>query len=45
MIEPESGVIRIDGVDISALGLSLLRSRMSVIPQVSTLRLTLGLRC
>jgi len=34
MVEPEGGVIRIDGVDISTLGLGTLRSAMSIIPQV-----------
>lgn len=33
MVEPESGVITIDGVDISTLGLRHLRSQMSIIPQ------------
>jgi hypothetical protein len=33
MVEPESGVITIDGVDISSLGLRHLRSQMSIIPQ------------
>lgn len=34
MIEPCGGCIRIDGVDISTLGLRHLRSKMSIIPQV-----------
>lgn len=33
MVEAESGVITIDGVDISTLGLRHLRSQMSIIPQ------------
>lgn len=33
MVEPESGDITIDGVDISTLGLRHLRSQMSIIPQ------------
>ncbi|KXZ51207.1 hypothetical protein GPECTOR_13g694 [Gonium pectorale] len=33
MVEPEGGCIRIDGVDISKLGLQHLRSKMSIIPQ------------
>ena len=34
MVEPSGGVIRIDGVDITTLGLNTLRSAMSIIPQV-----------
>ena len=34
MVEPEQGVIMIDGVDVSKIGVSHLRSVMSVIPQV-----------
>ncbi|KAJ9121762.1 hypothetical protein QFC22_002384 [Naganishia vaughanmartiniae] len=33
LVELQSGSIEIDGVDISTLGLSLLRSRLSLIPQ------------
>lgn len=33
MVEPESGRIVVDGVDISTLGLRHLRSQMSIIPQ------------
>lgn len=34
MVEPESGHIIIDGVDIANVGLRHLRSKMSIIPQV-----------
>ena len=34
MVEPEAGAVSIDGVDIRTLGLSTLRSAMSIIPQV-----------
>ena len=34
LTEPSSGKIFIDGVDISSLGLSQLRSSMALIPQV-----------
>ena len=37
LIEPASGRILIDGVDISELGLHRLRSRLTIIPQVSPL--------
>jgi ATP-binding cassette, subfamily C (CFTR/MRP), member 4 len=37
LLEPESGCILVDGVDISRLGLHTLRTRMSVLPQVPTL--------
>ena len=33
MIEPDSGSVAVDGHDISRLGLQLLRSRLTVIPQ------------
>lgn len=34
MVEPEGGAVYIDGVDTRSIGLRLLRSRMSIIPQV-----------
>ena len=34
MVEPESGSIVIDGVDVRTIGLYHLRSKMSIIPQV-----------
>jgi len=37
IVEPESGTISIGGVDISALGLGVLRSRISLIPQDAVL--------
>lgn len=37
LLEAEEGVIRIDGQDVSKLGLHTLRTRISVIPQVPTL--------
>lgn len=33
LVEPESGVLRIDGVDVRAMGLQDLRTHMGVIPQ------------
>ena len=33
MMETESGSISVDGIDISLLGLQLLRSRLTIIPQ------------
>ena len=33
LCEPDGGSIRIDGVDVSTLGLSTLRSHLSIIPQ------------
>lgn len=33
LVEPESGVLRIDGVDVRAMGLKDLRTHMGVIPQ------------
>lgn len=35
MIEVEGGVVAIDGVDVSKIGLKDLRSRLSIIPQDS----------
>ena len=34
LLEPETGSIRIDGIDLSKVGLHTLRTRISVIPQV-----------
>jgi len=34
MVEPESGSVIIDGVDVKTIGLYHLRSKMSIIPQV-----------
>ena len=39
VIEPDSGSIFIDGVDISKIGLHTLRKRMTIIPQVSFIML------
>ncbi|XP_054166266.1 ATP-binding cassette sub-family C member 5-like isoform X2 [Oppia nitens] len=33
LVEPTSGVINIDGIDISSIPLNILRSRISIIPQ------------
>lgn len=35
VIEAETGIISIDGVDVSKIGLHTLRSRLSIIPQDS----------
>lgn len=37
LLEAENGSISIDGIDISTLGLHILRGQISVIPQVPTL--------
>lgn len=34
MVDCESGVVAIDGVDTKAIGLAALRSRLTIIPQV-----------
>jgi ABC-type multidrug transport system fused ATPase/permease subunit len=34
MVELSGGAIRVDGVDISKIGLHTLRSRIAIIPQV-----------
>jgi ABC-type multidrug transport system fused ATPase/permease subunit len=36
IVEPESGTVLIDGVDISEMGLTTLRKSLSMIPQVCT---------
>jgi ABC-type multidrug transport system fused ATPase/permease subunit len=36
LMELDSGSIRIDGLDISKMGVRQLRSKMAIIPQVST---------
>ena len=33
LVEPTSGRVLVDGVDVSAVGLADLRSRLSIIPQ------------
>ena len=33
LVEPESGRVTVDGVDVSTVGLADLRSRLSIIPQ------------
>ena len=33
LVEPESGRVLVDGVDVSTVGLADLRSRLSIIPQ------------
>jgi len=35
LVEPASGKIIIDGIDISQLGLKHLRSRLTIVPQVN----------
>ncbi len=35
-MELDSGAIRIDGLDISRMGVRQLRSKMAIIPQVSS---------
>ncbi|KAL7532152.1 hypothetical protein ACHAWF_004026 [Thalassiosira exigua] len=37
LLEPEEGIIQIDGVNIAQVGLHTLRTKISVIPQVPTL--------
>jgi ABC-type multidrug transport system fused ATPase/permease subunit len=37
MVEPASGTIKIDGVDIGQLGLADLRSKLAIIPQMPQL--------
>jgi ATP-binding cassette subfamily C (CFTR/MRP) protein 1 len=34
LVELESGIVIVDGVDLSTIGLNALRSRIAVIPQV-----------
>ena len=37
LIEPASGTIKIDGLDVAKMGLHSLRSRITIIPQVEHL--------
>ena len=37
LIEPASGTIKIDGLDVAKMGLHSLRSRITIIPQVKHL--------
>lgn len=41
MVEVGSGTIEIDGVDISRIGLSSLREKLALVPQDSTLFVSL----
>lgn len=45
LCEPHRGAIKIDGVDVSRLGLADLRSRLSIIPQGTSARVCVRVLC